>query len=128
MTEKQRDEILLKLLERTSCIGDIKAKLEEHDRHFKEIDKHFHEIDERFKKVDEHFKETDSKLDENIKLTRDINRSVAKIEVEHGSKLSALFDAFTVYSEKIDALQNDIKNIYSILDRHDDEIFLFKTK
>lgn len=32
---------------------------------------------------------------------RNISRTVARMEVEHGEKLAALFDAFTAHSEKL---------------------------
>lgn len=104
MTENQRDEILIKLLDETK---EIKVKLEDNIKETKEI------------KV---------KLENNVKESRNISRCIAVMEVENGNKFSALFDAFAVNSEKIDEIQKDIKSIKTSLERHGDQIFCLKTK
>lgn len=67
------------------------------------------------------------KLDKNIEFTKRIHNSVAVIEEEHGTKLEALFDGYKANSEKLDNIQQDISNIYSILNKHEDQIYLLKS-
>lgn len=116
MTQKERDEILIKLLVKTQ---ENEAKLDANIKETKEIKE----------KLGENIKET-KELKTNQKSLMEevqhIGNCVAKIEVEHGDKISALFDAITVYSEKIDEIKEDIKIIRTILNRHEDEIFCLK--
>ena len=57
-----------------------------------------------------------------------ISKTVAVIEVEHGKKLEALFDAFSMHSEKIESILNRISSCESRLDKHDDEIYYLNSK
>ena len=70
----------------------------------------------------------ENKLNENIAFTQRISESVAVMEVVHGSKLNALFDGYKANSEKLDKIDNDINNIYTILQKHEDEIYLIKSR
>lgn len=78
--------------------------------------------------LDSRIDSIDTKLNENIEFTKRISSSVAVIEEKHGSKLKALFNGYKCNSEKLDKIETDIKNIHSILQRHDDEIYLIKSR
>lgn len=62
------------------------------------------------------------------KETRNISRSVAVIEHEHGDKLKALFDVFTAHTEKMEKQDNQINFCEHKLDDHTAEIDYLKTK
>ena len=62
------------------------------------------------------------------KETRKISRSVAVIEHEHGDKLKALFDAFTINTEKIEAQEKRINFCERKLENHDAEMYYLKAK
>ena len=59
---------------------------------------------------------------------RNISRSVAVIEQEHGDKLKALFDAFTTNTEAIEEQNNRISFCKQKIENHDMEIDTLKTK
>ena len=59
---------------------------------------------------------------------RNISRTVAKIEVEHGQKLDALFDAFTMHSEKLTEHEKRMDKFQRKIEKHDDEIYYLKSK
>lgn len=103
MTEKQKEEILLTLVD----------KLDKNIEFTKSIDDKLNKNIEFTKSIDE--------------FTKRIHNSVAVIEEEHGSKLGALFDGYKANSEKLDNIQHDISNIYSILNKHEDQIYLLKS-
>ena len=66
---------------------------------------------------------------ENIKQElRNISGSVARIEVEHGEKLVALFDAFKVNSEKIEEHDKKINKCENRLTSHDDQLYVLNSK
>ena len=63
-----------------------------------------------------------AKISEMQKEIRSISRSVAVIEYEHGDKLKALFDAFTMTKEKIEE-QEKINLVHKKkIEKHDLEI------
>ena len=65
---------------------------------------------------------------ENIKQElRNISGSVARIEVEHGEKLVALFDAFKVNSEKIEEHDKKISKCENRLTSHDDQLYVLNS-
>ena len=59
---------------------------------------------------------------------RELSKTVAKIEVEHGEKLDALFDAFTMHSGKIEKNENRIIVCEKLLNKHSDEIYYLSSK
>ena len=59
---------------------------------------------------------------------RKISQSVAVIQVEHGEKLSILFDAYTVTSEKFENHEKEINFCKNKLDQHDNELYYLKLK
>lgn len=59
---------------------------------------------------------------------RQLSRTVARIEIEHGKKLEALFDAFSMHSEKISSLESKVEFCIRRLDKHDDEIYYLKSR
>lgn len=82
------------------------------------------EIHEKIKVIPQIQKDIkDTKLE-----IRQLSRTVARIEIEHGKKLEALFDAFSMYSEKIDSLEIKVESCIHRLDKHDDEIYYLKSK
>ena len=138
MTDTQRDEILLNLVDKLDknieFTKKIDDKLNENIAFTKKIDDKLNENIEFTKKINdklneniEFTKKIDDKLNENIEFTKRIHNSVAVIEEEHGTKLEALFDGYKANSEKLDNIQQDISNIYSILNKHEDQIYLLKS-
>ena len=80
---------------------------EETNAHFKKIDEHLERVDKRFEEVygcfeeiDEHFNKSDSRLDS-------LERTVAKIEFEHGEKLAFLCDNAKINNEKHEEFEKE---------------------
>ena len=59
---------------------------------------------------------------------RRISGSVARIEVEHGEKLVALFDAFKVNSEKIEEQNKRIAKCEDQIEEQGNQIFIINSK
>ena len=59
---------------------------------------------------------------------RKISGSVARIEVEHGEKLVALFDAFKVNFEKIEEQNKRIIKCERKLENHENQIYILNSK
>lgn len=111
MTEKQRDELLIKMYN----------QMKKQDEHMKEQDEHMKKHDILFEKV---FKEIKEIKEEQ----RNLSRTVAKIEVEHGEKLQILLDVVTGQEQKNKEFEKRFEDNEKILNRHSDEIYYLKLK
>lgn len=59
---------------------------------------------------------------------RNLSRTVAKIEVEHGEKLQILLDVVTGQEEKNKEFEKRFEEDEKILDRHSDQIYYLQLK
>ena len=115
ITEMQKE--VAKIPEMQKQIAEMQkqvAKIPEMQKQIAEMQKQVAKIPEMRKEV--------AKIPEMQKEIRSISRSVAVIEYEHGDKLKALFDAFTMTKEKIEE-QEKINLVHEKkIEKHDLEI------
>ena len=146
MTETQRDELLLNmsnqikeqnghmkehdelLLNMSNQIKEQNEHMKKHDELLINISKHMKEQDEHMKKHDELFEKVFSEIKEVKEEQRNLSRTVAKIEVEHGEKLQILLDVVTGQEQKNKEFEKRFEDNERILDRHSDEIYYLKLK
>ena len=88
MSNSDKNEILLAIEKLNQKVDFVKEDLRQ-------------EMQKQLKVIPEMQKELKA-IPEIKEELRRISRTVAKMEVEHGEKLAALFDAFTAHSEKLD--------------------------
>lgn len=127
MDNEMKNEIL-------SAIGMVEQKVDIMQEDMNEMKKQvakIPEIEKQVAKIPKMEKQIANMQKDIVELkeeTRNISRSVAVIENEHGEKLSALFDAFTMSMEK--AERQDKKNDFfeNKLEKHDAEIYYLNTK
>ena len=125
MTETQRDELLLNM---SNQIKEQNEHMKKHDELLINISKHMKEQDEHMKKHDELFEKVFSEIKEVKEEQRNLSRTVAKIEVEHGEKLQILLDVVTGQEQKNKEFEKRFEDNERILDRHSDEIYYLKLK
>lgn len=77
-----------------------------------ETNNRFNEIYGCFEGIDEHFNKSDSRLDS-------LERTVAKIEFEHGEKLAFLCDNAKINNEKHEEFEKELKSIQTQLMDHE---------
>ena len=70
----------------------------------------------------------ENKLNEIEKEQRNLSRTVAKIEYEHGNKLQAILDVLCGQQQKNEEFEEKFNEHDKILSKHDDEIFYLKEK
>ena len=146
MTETQRDELLLNMSNQIKeqnehmkkhdeLLINISKHMKEQDEHMKKhdellinISKHMKEQDEHMKKHDDLFEKVFSEIKEVKEEQRNLSRTVAKIEVEHGEKLQILLDVVTGQEQKNKEFEKRFEDNERILDRHSDEIYYLKLK
>lgn len=93
----------------------------------KKMQEQLSQVEEQVREIPE-IKEQIRKIPEMEEELHRISGSVARIEVEHGEKLVALFDAFKLHSEKFKSEEEKINSCQKQLDKHDDEIYFLKSK
>lgn len=89
------------------------------DKHFDEVDKRFEEIDKRFDKIYGHFEEIDNHFNKSDSRLDSLERSIAKIEFEHGEKLAFLCDNAKINNEKHEEFEKELKSIQTQLMDHE---------
>ena len=114
MKKNQGNEILQEL-------KSLHSKLNEHDKEFEFIHSKFDEYDQEFKFMH-------SKFDEHDKELRNISKSVAKIEVEHGKKIDTLVDVTSSILEKLDSLEKGFESNVKQLNNHSNRIWNLESK
>ena len=118
ITEIQKE--VVKIPEMQKQITEMQKEVAKIPEMQKEIAK-IPEMQKEIAKISEMQKEI-AKISEMQKEIRSISRSVAVIEYEHGDKLKALFDAFTMTKEKIEE-QEKINLVHKKkIEKHDLEI------
>lgn len=108
----------------TTLIGNLENNM---DRKFDNMQKEINELKEITKDIPE-MKEMIKRIPEMDEEIRKISKSVAVIEVEHGDKLQALFDAFSMNQEQIEKNKKDINKLEKSYNSHDDRIYLLESK
>lgn len=81
-----------------------------------------------FKVQDVKINNIETKLNNLENEVHSISKTVAKIEVEHGEKIDALFDAFKMHDQKIDRIIDKLNKHDKTIDKHSDEIYYLKAK
>ena len=119
MSDTNRD-LLLKIYEELQETKDKVKDIPEMKKQLEEIPKMKKDIVKIKKQLEE--------IPEMKKELRNISGSVARIEVEHGEKLVALFDAFKINTEKINKQDNRITKCEKNLEKHDDQIYILNSK
>ena len=146
MTDAQRDELLIDISKQVKeqnehmqkhdkLLIDISKQVKGHDKLLIDMSKQIKEQSEQIKEQNEHLKNHDNlfeKMFNEIKEVkaeqRNLSRTVAKIEVEHGEKLQILLDVVTGQEQKNKEFEKRFEDDERILDRHSDEIYYLKLK
>ena len=92
------------------------------------IDKFKEEVNERFNKLEDEVEILQEDTNELKIETRNISRSVAVIEQEHGEKLSILFDAITVSNERQDDFDKRLAKFERKIENNENQIYLLNSK
>ena len=120
MKENDKNEIL-------SAINNLSGKIDIMQEQVAKIP----EIEKQVAKIPKMEKEISKMQNEILQIkeeTRNITRSVAVIEHEHGDKIKAMFDALIVNNEKIYQEQERIGFCERKIENHDNEIYYLKSK
>lgn len=84
-----------------------------------EMQKGFQEVNERFEDVNKRFEAVNERID-NVETSlraeiQEVKNTVVRIEVEHGQKLSALFDVYKQNSDKLDRIEAEVSKHEEII-------------
>ena len=111
MTDKERDELLINM---ANDMNKMKNDMNNMKSNMKERDIILQNIVDEIKEIKEE--------------QRNLSRTVAKIEVEHGEKLQILLDVVTAHEEKHKEFEKRFEEDEKILDRHSDQIYYLQLK
>ena len=149
MTDAQRDELLInmstQIMQINGKITNIEGRLTNVEETITDVKKTTINLDGRLTNVEEtltdvkkttinldgrltNVEEKVSVIDEMKEDLRNLSRTVAKIEVEHGEKLQILLDEVTGQEQKNKEFEKRFEDDERILNRHSDEIYYLKLK
>ena len=149
MTDAQRDELLInmstQIMQINGKITNIEGRLTNVEETLTDVKKTTINLEGRLTNVEEtltdvkkttinldgrltNVEEKVSVIDEMKEDLRNLSRTVAKIEVEHGEKLQILLDVVTGQEQKNKEFEKRFEDDERILNRHSDEIYYLKLK
>ena len=114
--------------EMQSNIESMQSNIESMQSTIKLMQNDIKELQNNYKELNNKYKELNNKYKELYDEIRNISRTVAKIEVEHGEKLAILFDAVTGNIEKQEKLENRLDKCEKRIDDNDHQIYFLNSK
>ena len=85
-------------------------------------------IHTKFDEYDNEFKFMHSKFDEHNYELKNLSKSIAKLEVEHGQKIDTLIDITSSILERLDSLEKNFESNNEELDKHSNQIWNLESK
>ena len=119
--KEQVNNRLDRIEEQTKVIPEMQNNIESMQSTIKLMQNDIKELQNNYKELNNKYKELYDEI-------RNISRTVAKIEVEHGEKLAILFDAVTGNIEKQEKLENRLDKCEKRIDNNDHQIYFLNSK
>ena len=126
--KEQVNNRLDRIEEQTKVIPEMQSNIESIQSTIKLMQNDIKELQNNYKELNNKYKELNNKYKELYDEIRNISRTVAKIEVEHGEKLAILFDAVTGNIEKQEKLENRLDKCEKRIDDNDHQIYFLNSK
>ena len=126
--KEQVNNRLDRIEEQTKVIPEMQNNIESMQSTIKLMQNDIKELQNNYKELNNKYKELNNKYKELYDEIRNISRTVAKIEVEHGEKLAILFDAVTGNIEKQEKLENRLDKCEKRIDDNDHQIYFLNSK
>ena len=126
--KEQVNNRLDRIEEQTKVIPEMQNNIESMQSTIKLMQNDIKELQNNYKELNNKYKELNNKYKELYDEIRNISRTVAKIEVEHGEKLAILFDAVTGNIEKQEKLENRLDKCEKRIDNNDHQIYFLNSK
>lgn len=125
MTDKERDELLINM---ANDMKNVKNDMKERDVILQKLSDDMKERDKLLTNMANDMNNMQNEMKEIKEEQRNLSRTVAKIEVEHGEKLQILLDVVTGQEEKNKEFERRFEEDEKILDRHSDKIYYLQLK
>lgn len=125
MTNKERDELLINM---ANDMKNVKNDMKERDVILQKLSDDMKERDKLLTNMANDMNNMQNEMKEIKEEQRNLSRTVAKIEVEHGEKLQILLDVVTGQDEKNKKFEKRFEEDEKILDRHSDQIYYLQLK
>ena len=126
--KEQVNNRLDRIEEQTKAIPEMQSNIENMQSNIVNMQSTIKQMQNDIKELQNNYKELNNKYKELYDEIRNISRTVAKIEVEHGEKLAILFDAVTGNIEKQEKLENRLDKCEKRIDNNDHQIYFLNSK
>ena len=126
--KEQVNNRLDRIEEQTKAIPEMQSNIVNMQSNIESLQSTIKLMQNDIKELQNNYKELNNKYKELYDEIRNISRTVAKIEVEHGEKLAILFDAVTGNIEKQEKLENRLDKCEKRIDNNDHQIYFLNSK
>ena len=126
--KEQVNNRLDRIEEQTKAIPEMQSNIVNMQSNIESLQSTIKLMQNDIKELQNNYKELNNKYKELYDEIRNISRTVAKIEVEHGEKLAILFDAVTGNIEKQEKLENRLDKCEKRIDDNDHQIYFLNSK
>ena len=126
--KEQVNNRLDRIEEQTKAIPEMQSNIVNMQSNIESLQSTIKLMQNDIKELQNNYKELNNKYKELYDEIRNISRTVAKIEVEHGEKLAILFDAVTGNIEKQEKLENRLEKCEKRIDNNDHQIYFLNSK
>jgi len=126
--KEQVNNRLDRIEEQTKVIPEMQSNIVNMQSNIESLQSTIKLMQNDIKELQNNYKELNNKYKELYDEIRNISRTVAKIEVEHGEKLAILFDAVTGNIEKQEKLENRLDKCEKRIDDNDHQIYFLNSK
>ena len=126
--KEQVNNRLDRIEEQTKAIPEMQSNIVNMQSNIESLQSTIKLMQNDIKELQNNYKELNNKYKELYDEIRNISRTVAKIEVEHGEKLAILFDAVTGNIEKQEKLENRLDKCESRVENNEHQIYFLNSK
>lgn len=125
---EEKIKVIPEMQEQIKAIPAMQSNIEKMQNDIESMQNNIEGMQIYIKLMQKDIVELQNKYEELYEETRNISRTVAKIEFEHGEKLAILFDAVTTNNEKRELLEKRLDKCEKRIENNENQIYFLNSK
>ena len=125
---EEKIKVIPEMQEQIKAIPAMQSNIEKMQNDIESMQNNIEGMQIDIKLMQKDIVELQNKYEELYEETRNISRTVAKIEFEHGEKLAILFDAVTANNVKRELLEKRLDKCEKRIENNENQIYFLNSK
>lgn len=125
---EEKIKVIPEMQEQIKAIPGMQSNIEKMQNDIESMQNNIEGMQIDIKLMQKDIVELQNKYEELYEETRNISRTVAKIEFEHGEKLAILFDAVTANNVKRELLEKRLDKCEKRIENNENQIYFLNSK